>query len=469
MSSEPVVEARGLGKAYPIYRRPEDRLKQLVWGRWRRFYQEFWAVRGVNLCVARGETVGIIGRNGSGKSTLLQMICGTLRPSAGDVRVGGRVAAMLELGSGFNPEFTGRENVRMGAAVLGLTRDEIDSRFDAIAAFADIGAFMDQPIKRYSSGMHARLAFAVCANVDADVLIVDEILSVGDAAFQQKCMRYLNRFRMHGTMLFVSHDSGAIVKLCDRVLWLDDGETRGTGDAKEMCRLYLAAQAEEAGDDAARFRIGGRSGSACRAAAPACGSPDRPSEEITRVADADELNFDPGDMPDVKGEGEIESGNFYARDGSRLRVAGGGEAVELRVVCRAKRFLRHVALAFVVRDRLGQILFSDDTHSGSLHPPTDIPDGQVFSAKFRFFLPHLASGAYAVESFLFERGLKGFVLLDRRQDREFLFIQSTHISNGLANVAMRAVTLDVIPDLPHRGAANPIEKIAPPAAVEAAE
>src|SRR5437868_10950734 len=209
MSSDVVVETQGLGKAYPIYRRPEDRLKQLLWGRRRHFYEEFWAVRNIDLSVRRGETVGIIGANGSGKSTLLQMICGTLQPTEGAVALRGRIAAMLALGSGFNPEFTGRENVQVGASVLGLSAEETAARFDAIAAFADIGAFMDQPLKRYSSGMHARLAFALCANVEADVLVVDEILSVGDAAFQQKCMRFLNRFRLHGTLLFVSHDSGA--------------------------------------------------------------------------------------------------------------------------------------------------------------------------------------------------------------------------------------------------------------------
>jgi len=189
----------------------------------------------VNLSVGRGETVGIIGRNGSGKSTLLQMICGTLRPSAGNVNVRGRIAAMLELGSGFNPQFTGRENVRLGASVLGLTASEIEARFESIAAFADIGAFMDQPMKNYSSGMHARLAFAVCANVDADILVVDEILSVGDAAFQQKCMRYLNRFRLHGTLLFVSHDSGAVVKLCDQRDVARPGRGAGSRRGRKTC------------------------------------------------------------------------------------------------------------------------------------------------------------------------------------------------------------------------------------------
>lgn len=440
MSSEPVVDARGLGKAYPIYRRPQDRLKQLLWGHRRRFYEEFWAVRDVDLAIARGETLGVIGRNGSGKSTLLQMICGTLTPSVGTVRVRGRIAAMLELGSGFNPEFTGRENVRMGAAVLGLGREEIDARFPAIAAFADIGAFMDQPIKRYSSGMHARLAFAVCANVDADVLIVDEVLSVGDAAFQQKCMRFLNRFRTHGTLLFVSHDGGSIVKLCDRALWLDQGEVRGLGPAKEMCRLYLAAQAEEtAGSET--FQLGGRSASRARfaVATPPAASPRRAPGDSAR---ADELIFDPEDAVNPGGGAEIDVVGLFDGNGNRYNVASGGEGVELRVSFRATREIAHAAAAFVVRDRLGQVLFSDDTQAGCASGDRAVPAGQIFSARFRFALPYLASGAYAIEAFVFERSGGEFALLQKRLDKEFVYIQSVHPSNGLANIAMRAVSLE---------------------------
>ena len=206
----------------------------------------------------RGETLGVIGRNGAGKSTFLQLVCGTLRPSAGTVTVNGRVAAMLELGSGFNPLFTGRENVMLGAAVLGLSAGEIKARFAKIEAFADIGRFIDEPVRFYSSGMFARLAFAVCAHVDADILIVDEILAVGDTAFQQKCMRFLHRFRQQGTLLFVSHDSQAVVRLCDKVLWLDHGEVRDYGDAREMVRRYHVTQSEAMAQDSGSFRVGGR-------------------------------------------------------------------------------------------------------------------------------------------------------------------------------------------------------------------
>jgi lipopolysaccharide transport system ATP-binding protein len=228
MSSEPFADAdeaqaplaisvRGLSKCYQIYEQPEDRLKQALLPRLhrlagragRRYYREFWALRDVSFDVRRGETLGVIGKNGSGKSTLLQIICGTLTPTSGEVQVTGRVAALLELGSGFNPEFTGRENIHMSGAVLGLTREQVDARFDDIVAFADIGAFIGQPVKTYSSGMYVRLAFAVIAHADADILVIDEALSVGDVFFAQKCMRFLRKFQQTGTVIFVSNDASA--------------------------------------------------------------------------------------------------------------------------------------------------------------------------------------------------------------------------------------------------------------------
>lgn len=435
MPSEAVIEARGLGKAYPIYRRPEDRLKQLLWGGRRRFYEEFWAVRNVDLAVRRGETVGVIGRNGSGKSTLLQMICGTLRSTAGELRVQGRIAAMLELGSGFNPEFTGRENVHLAASVLGLSAEEIAARFDAIADFADIGDFLDQPMKRYSSGMHARLAFAVCANVDADVLVVDEILSVGDAAFQQKCMRFLNRFRLHGTMLFVSHDSGAIVKLCDRVLWLEEGQIRGLGDAKEMLRLYLATQAEESADDGGRFRISGRNQRLV--ATPIIEAPAQCIVESSMAFD-----FDPeSDWREIRG-GSIEAVGLRTPDGSRVDVAAGGEEIELSVMCRALQPIKKPVVAYTWRDRLGQILFSDDTFISHGNSFPDVPQDTCFAATFTFQLPYLSSGPYSIEAFLFGSSGADFIPLARKHDALIVHVQSRHIfQQGLLNIGMRAVRL----------------------------
>ena len=215
MSSEIVLRAENLGKAYLIYPRPEDRLKQMIF-RWKRYYSEYWALRGVSLEIRKGEAVGLIGRNGAGKSTFLQLATGIITPTEGQVSVEGRVAALLELGAGFNPEFTGAENVYLSATILGLTREEVDERFAAIAEFAAIGDFLHLPVKLYSSGMYARLAFAVAAHVDASVLIVDEILAVGDAAFAQKCMRFIRKFRENGTLIFVSHSPASVLSLCDR-------------------------------------------------------------------------------------------------------------------------------------------------------------------------------------------------------------------------------------------------------------
>ena len=195
----PVIKAEGLGKCYYLYRKPEDRLKQTLFARFGRSYNvPFWALKDVNFEVKRGESFGIIGKNGSGKSTLLQILAGILRPTEGEFTIQGRVTALLELGSGFNPEFTGRENVYLNGAILGLSREEVDRHFDQIASFADIGEFLDQPVKLYSSGMFVRLAFAVAAGVDADVLLIDEALAVGDFYFRQKCYRRLQTLREQG-------------------------------------------------------------------------------------------------------------------------------------------------------------------------------------------------------------------------------------------------------------------------------
>ncbi|HWQ14792.1 MAG TPA: ABC transporter ATP-binding protein [Roseiflexaceae bacterium] len=236
------ISVRDVGKMYRIYDRPQDRLKQMLMWRFGRHYgREFWALRDISFEVRRGETVGIIGRNGSGKSTLLQIIAGTLAPSTGEVQVRGRVAALLELGSGFNPEFTGRENVYLNGAILGMSEAEIDARFESIAAFADIGEFIDQPVKLYSSGMVVRLAFAVQAHVDPEVLIVDEALAVGDMFFQAKCMACMRRLIDDGvTVLFVSHDIGAVKSLCRRALLLDRGRLQLDGAASSVAEAYMA-------------------------------------------------------------------------------------------------------------------------------------------------------------------------------------------------------------------------------------
>ncbi len=251
MSSDDVaIRVSNLSKRYEIYANPGDRLKQFVLPRLQRsvglppkqYFREFWALKDVSFEVNKGETVGIIGRNGSGKSTLLQMTCGTLSPTEGSIQTNGRIAALLELGSGFNPEFTGRENVFLNGAVLGLQQHEIQERFAAIASFADIGDFIEQPVKTYSSGMFVRLAFALAIHVDAAILVVDEALSVGDIAFQNKCTEALKRMMARGaTVLFVTHDLHTLQLLCNRVVWLDRGRVREINDPVVVTQEYHAS------------------------------------------------------------------------------------------------------------------------------------------------------------------------------------------------------------------------------------
>jgi lipopolysaccharide transport system ATP-binding protein len=254
MSSDPAIRCARVGKAYQLYARRTDRLKQLAFGGFRRFYQEYWVLHDINLEVQQGECLGVIGRNGTGKTTLLQLICGITLPTSGELRVTGRIAPILALGAGFEGDLSGRENVLIGAAVLGLRRREILRRLPSIAEFAAIGPFIDQPVRLYSSGMRARLAFAICAHADADVMVVDEALSVGDAAFQHKCIRFMESFRRGGTLIVVSHDLGQIASLCNRVIWIDGGRIRASGCPSEVIQRYSEA-ADHDQDDGARFRF----------------------------------------------------------------------------------------------------------------------------------------------------------------------------------------------------------------------
>lgn len=390
---EVMISATGLGKCYQIYPKPSYRLLQALVGRHKKLYSEFWALRGVDLEVRRGETLGIIGRNGSGKSTLLQLIAGTLTPTDGSVRTHGRVAALLELGSGFNPDFTGRENIQFNATILGLTPGEIAERMDRILEFADIGVFIDQPVKSYSSGMVMRVAFSVMAHVDADVLIIDEALAVGDAFFTQKCMRFLRDFKERGTLLFVSHDSSAVKGLCDRAIWLESGAMRASGSAKDVVDLYLEAY------------LADKSGIATDPAPPAevRHKDKRQAQRDVRQPlmdrsllrnDIQVLPFD----PDARGIGEqkatVVDAQLLDDSGRRLAQVMGGETVVLEVVALVNADFENPIVGFYLRDRLGQLLFGDNTYLSYTGHDWWVPAGREIRARFRFQMPRLSGGDY---------------------------------------------------------------------------
>ncbi|MGV1867582.1 MULTISPECIES: ABC transporter ATP-binding protein [unclassified Rhizobium] len=435
MSSEVVIKASSLSKAYLIYAKPQDRLKQMLL-RWRRYYREYWAVQNVELSISRGETVAIVGRNGSGKSTLLQMIAGTLQPTAGTLDVAGRVAPLLELGAGFNPEFTGRENVRLSAAVLGLTNKQIAEREESILEFSGIGDFVDQPVKTFSSGMYARLAFAVAAHVDADILIVDEILAVGDAAFAQKCMRYIRKFREHGTILFVSHDTAAVNALCDRAIWMDKGRIRAEGSAKDISLAYQASLQEEA--DGQTLYIEGRRREISQ-----------PAKDVRReiIRDSDKRNeiqvfeFDPSAPSFGAGGAKIVDVRILDKDGEAMSVIEGGEVLTVEVTCKADDELNGPIIGFLVRDRLGQNIFGDNTFLSYAPAPLRVSKGNVFRAQFTFQMPYMPSGDYAIATALAEG-----TQLDHRQhhwvDEALIFhCESSHVTHGIIGLPMTNIQL----------------------------
>lgn len=399
---EPVIRVEAVCKSFRMYEKPVHRLWQGLLGR-NGSHKEFRALQDVSFEIARGETVGIIGRNGSGKSTLLQIIAGTLTPTSGTCVVRGRVAALLELGSGFNPEFTGRENVYLNGTILGLSRAQIDQRMSQILDFADIGEFIDQPVRSYSSGMAVRLAFAVIAHVDADILIVDEALSVGDAFFSQKCMRFLRAFQKNGTLLFVSHDAAAVTNLCARALWLDGGHVRMEGAAASVVESYMAQQhakdrAESAGDI---VQLGVRSAAAAPAAAAS--SPDFRRELLESLGVSNRIavfEFNPESTGAQFGTGgaTIVEVSLRSADGRSASLLAGGELVQLTLTARANQALESVILGFYVKDRLGQRLFGDNTHLVHRDVTASVAEGDTISATFSFRMPVLPSGSYMVDA-----------------------------------------------------------------------
>ncbi|HZY20063.1 MAG TPA: ABC transporter ATP-binding protein [Ramlibacter sp.] len=318
MSSNSVIEVAGLGKCYHVYDKPRDRLLQMLARGRRRYYREFWALRDANFRIGRGETVGIIGRNGSGKSTLLQMICGTVTPTSGSVRTAGRVAALLELGAGFNPEFTGRENVLLNAAILGVPREAMTRRMQEVAEFSELGDFLDQPVKAYSSGMFARLAFSIAIHVDPDIVVVDEALAVGDARFVAKCMRRIRDLQERGvSILFVSHDTTAVRTLCQRAIWLDKGRLIEDGEVFPVTGRYMSYMFRE--DGAASVEL----------ASPHPQSPSAPNPVV-------ETNSAPGldDRPVThwgSRKGLVTQACICDAGGQRRDVIEWGESVEVRV------------------------------------------------------------------------------------------------------------------------------------------
>ncbi len=402
-SDEIVLSVKNLSKRFEIYDKPIYRLKQMLFGRFgRQYFSEFWAFNDISFNIRKGECVGVIGRNGAGKSTLLQILVGTLQPTTGSVEVKGRVAALLELGSGFDPEFTGRENVYMNAAILGLSREEIDHKFEEILHFSEIGDFIEQPVKNYSSGMMVRLAFSVQIMVEPDILIVDEALAVGDAAFQRKCFARMEQLMKKGTTLFlVTHDTETVKRLCSRVLFLRDKRCVFDGPAADGVALYmkyLFPAAQEPETDQA-------------------GDKNSDSQESRINIDADDITdqFCYRWTPEQKearnsygyGGGQITQIRIYGLNSPNILPETGKITIEvdaswdqeiLRALIAKRNIEKNVFVGFGISNEKNVRIFGDNTHlKGIVINPLE---RKHISAVFRINFPTLKSGYYFLHASL---------------------------------------------------------------------
>ncbi|MCW5979255.1 MAG: ABC transporter ATP-binding protein [Bryobacteraceae bacterium] len=395
--SEVAVEFQKVSKSYPVYDSPGDRLTELVTLNRVRRRKEFWALRDVSLQIRRGETFCIVGENGAGKSTFLQLIAGILQPTSGEVRVDGRVSALLELGSGFNPEFTGRDNVYLSGAILGFSSQAMDAKYRSIEEFAEIGPFIDQPVKTYSSGMIVRLAFAVAIHVDPDILLVDEALAVGDIYFRQRCMRKVHELRTSGvTILFVSHSIGDVKALGDRTLWLHAGAVRELGPTDEVVSKYLAAMVEK---DAAYLELKGIQPSS----SPGGTAAEPPPEVITTIPNIDHRHGDR--RAEVIGIAVLDDRQ------SPAALLNPGSSIVIRISVRANDRISQPNVGFIMRNHLG-IDFAGTNSLREGFPLPPMSAGDLYTVDFHVDLPVLYPSHFSFSPAIADGSLVSYKICD---------------------------------------------------------
>jgi lipopolysaccharide transport system ATP-binding protein len=424
--TQPSLRATGLGKRYMLDATPLQHLSNALFGR--STGTPFWALQAMDLEIGMGDSLGVIGRNGSGKSTLLQLLMGTLAPSTGSVSVQGRVAGLLELGAGFNPDFTGRENAALNAANLGLSAREIARRMPAIAAFADIGAYIDRPVREYSSGMYSRLAFSVAIHVDADVLIVDEILSVGDSEFQHRCHAWMRQFRARGgTLVFVSQNALEMASICARAIWLDRGKIVAQGPSDEVAAAYQAALlGPYKAAETVTTAVGGTAADTARFVQP------------MRVAVGP---FQTQAPQHGAGGARVVGVAWQHPGGDTVQTFDGGEEIELRITVRAETALHRPILGFILRDARGQNLFGDNSFLATAENPPRVAPGEQISAVFRFRFPYLPQGTYQLAPSILEGTQDDHVHLHWMEEAMALRVTESPVEFGLVGVPMIHATL----------------------------
>lgn len=452
--SDQAIVVKNISKYYRTYDKPIDRLKQSIFPN-RQYFREFWALKDVSLNIQHGSSLGIIGRNGSGKSTLLQLICNTLTPTNGYIEVHGRIGALLELGSGFNSEFSGLDNVYLNASILGLSRTQIEQRLDSILGFADIGNYVKEPIKTYSSGMIVRLAFAVVAHIDAEILIIDEALSVGDIFFTQKCSRFLKSFREKGTLLFVSHDMEAVKALCDQSAWLDKGKLKLLAPTKVVADAYFA-QAYGTPDNQAIEKLNNTTQPSPDSSGDNIASEYKPAPRSQPWFDERQLS-----LGDNKFGALLEVSTFHQAiqnserfgtseeveildvqlidpiSGSVLKAFKGGYPYCLHIICRCKKELEQPDIGFCLNDKTGQILFGDNT--SLLRNRTRWLNGNTYKIIFEFDFPLLKVGEYTITVAIQEHREGHPKILTWIHDALLVYTLASSVGIGLSGIPMRKI------------------------------
>lgn len=389
-----LIKFEGVSKSYPIYRSPSDRLKELLTLNRKSFHDDFWALRDISFEVDRGQTFCIVGENGSGKSTLLQIVAGILQPTSGRVHVGGRVSALLELGSGFNPEFSGRDNVYLNAAILGFTSAQTDRIYRDVERFAEIGDFINQPVKTYSSGMTVRLAFAVAIHVDPEILIVDEALAVGDIYFRQRCLRKVHELRARGvTILFVSHAAGDVKAIGDQAMWLDHGRVRGLGETDHIVSQYLAAMAEK-DSDYLNLKPKPAATGAARVLAP----------EVVR--DVPNIDHRHGD-----GRAEVVGIAVLEPSGARMNYLLPDSDCIVRISIEAKETIAVPNVGFMFRNHLGIDFAGTNTVREGVELPA-MQAGDIYTIDFHLKLPALYPGSFSFSPAIADGTLVNYRMAD---------------------------------------------------------
>ncbi len=398
MSSDSAILLNGIIKSYKLYHSPLARFKEALHPRKKKYFEDFYALKDIDLDIPKGQTWGIIGLNGSGKSTLLKIICGVIQADCGSMQVNGRIAALLELGSGFNPEYTGRQNVFFSGALADVSRSEMEERFPEIEEFAEIGDFIDQPVKSYSSGMLMRLAFAVAVHVSPDILVVDEALAVGDARFQHKCMKKIKSFQGQSTMLLVTHDMSAVLTLCDQVIWLHSGRLVGIGNPKEIVDRYTQAFYEGGPPEITSEALTELEGKLLVQQPPSV-----PIEEAMAIKVADSVaSFGRGGV-------KIDQIALFSKERGPVEAVYGGEAVVFHIWLESVSDIKNPIVGFLVKNKLGIEIFGFNNISLQTElPPLRI--GENYLVEFEFVWPRIATANYSISIAIADGDLESLVM-----------------------------------------------------------